>query len=332
MSQTLEPIYSGGLPLQRWTAPSEQLDILTLTRLPAALSAATVLQSPALATAKPFLCGSVAGCFATCCIQPMDMVKMRVQLNPTLSPVSVAKSIFQKEGASAMYTGLSAALTRQIVYTGSRMGLYDTLCERAKERSGEQTLPLLTTSACALAAGGLAAVIGNPADVSLIRMQADSLLPPAARRGYTSIVTALASIVRHEGLGGLLSGAGPTATRAMSLNLGMFVGNSEAEKHLRRAGLEGDRLVFGSSAIAGFLASACSLPFDYVKTMMQKQVPDARGALPHSSSLACALHTLREGGLTRFYSGFSSYYFRIAPHAMLTLIAANKIKQVWKAL
>ena len=32
--------------------------------------------------------------------------------------------------------------------------------------------------------------------------------------------------------------------------------------------------VFGASAIAGFFASFFSLPFDYVKTQMQKQKPD----------------------------------------------------------
>ena len=35
-----------------------------------------------------------------------------------------------------------------------------------------------------------------------------------------------------------------------------------------------DFQVFTSSAIAGFLASAFSLPFDFVKTQMQKQKPD----------------------------------------------------------
>ena len=37
-----------------------------------------------------------------------------------------------------------------------------------------------------------------------------------------------------------------------------------------------DFQVFASSAIAGFLASAFSLPFDFVKTQMQKQKPDPK--------------------------------------------------------
>ena len=70
-------------------------------------------------------------------------------------------------------------------------------------------------------------------------MQADTLLPKAEQRGYTNVFSALTSIVRGEGLHGLLKGAGPTATRAMGLNLGMLGGNSEAKKHLTAAGLSG---------------------------------------------------------------------------------------------
>ena len=40
---------------------------------------------------------------------------------------------------------------------------------------------------CGLSAGGLAAVVGNPADLALIRMQADGMLPAAERRGYTNV-------------------------------------------------------------------------------------------------------------------------------------------------
>lgn len=41
------------------------------------------------------------------------------------------------------------------------------------------------------AAGGLAAIIGTPADLALIRMQADSVLPEAERRGYKHVGTGL---------------------------------------------------------------------------------------------------------------------------------------------
>lgn len=56
----------------------------------------------------------------------------------------------------------------------------------------------------------------------------------------------------------------------------------------------GNVVVLGGATIAGFFASACSLPFDYVKTQMQKMKPDANGVLPYSSSVDCAVKVGRK--------------------------------------
>ena len=42
-------------------------------------------------------------------------------------------------------------------------------------------------------------------------------------------------------------------------------------------------VVIGGATIAGFFAAACSLPFDFVKTQMQKMKPDpVTGAVPYT--------------------------------------------------
>ena len=47
--------------------------------------------------------------------------------------------------------------------------------------------------------------------------------------------------------------------------------------------------VIGGSFIAGFFASACSLPFDFVKTRLQKQTPNADGSLQYKGPIDCAM-------------------------------------------
>ena len=102
----------------------------------------------------------------------------------------------------------------------------------------------------------------------------------------------------------------------------------------------GNSVVLGGAIIAGFFAAACrraplrlrrrgglravfgsapphanpapprpllvrSLPFDYVKTQMQKMKPDpVTGQMPYSSSMDCAMKTLKSHGPLRFYAGF----------------------------
>ena len=73
----------------------------------------------------------------------------------------------------------------------------------------------------------------------------------------------------------------------------------------------------GASAVSGFFASACSLPFDYVKTQIQKMQPDATGKYPYTGSWDCTMKTLKSGGPFKFYTGFPVYCVRIAPHVMV---------------
>ena len=49
-----------------------------------------------------------------------------------------------------------------------------------------------------MAAGAMGSFIGNPADLALVRMQADGSLPVDKRRHYTGVGNALARIVSEE--------------------------------------------------------------------------------------------------------------------------------------
>jgi len=283
---------------------------------------------------KPFTTGALAGCGATCCIQPIDMVKVRIQLlagtADAAGPFTIASNMLKNEGVAAFYKGLDAGLTRQVVYTGARLGLFDKFT--AAMKTPGKPLSFGENAICALGAGGLAALIGNPADLALIRMQADSMLPAAERQGYNNIVASMGKIVSTNGVGGLMAGCVPTATRAMALNFGMLAFNASAKTWLKDAGVTGQAQVFGASAIAGFFASFFSLPFDFVKTMLQKQKPDpVTGELPYKGALDCAGKIMKEGGPLRFYAGFPTFYVRIAPHAMITLILQDAIKKGWAA-
>merc|ERR1712003_582527 len=260
-----------------------------------------------------------------------DMVKVRIQLLAgtagAAGPVTIASNMMKNEGLAAFYKGLDAGLTRQVVYTGARLGLFDKFTAMVKTPG--KSLTFLENADCALSAGGLAALLGNPADLALIRMQADSMKPAAERAGYTGVITTIGMIVKSDGVGGLMAGAGPTATRAMALNFGMLAFNASAKDALGSAGVTGATQVFGASAIAGFFASFFSLPFDFVKSQMQSQKPCPTGELPYKSSIDCAMKIMAEGGPLRFYAGFPTFYVRIAPHAMITLIAQDFIKKSW---
>ncbi|KAI9826643.1 MAG: putative mitochondrial 2-oxoglutarate/malate carrier protein [Thelocarpon impressellum] len=291
------------------------------------------LHHPVVRAALPFVNGGLAGMTATAAIQPIDMVKVRLQLagegartGPRPSALSVTREIIAAGRFRDLYAGLSAGLLRQAVYTTARIGFFDTfmgtLTRRAKERGA--SIGFKDRAAAGLAAGGLAAMIGNPADLALIRMQSDGLKPAAQRSRYTSVVDALSRIARAEGVVALWAGALPTVARAMALNFGQLAFFSEAKQQLKaRTRLSPHAQTLTASAAAGFFASFFSLPFDFVKTRLQRQQAGPDGKVPYRSMVHCFRTVAKEEGLLRFYRGFTTYYVRIAPHAMVTLIVAD---------
>ena len=96
------------------------------------------------------------------------------------------------------------------------------LTNKAIEANDGKPLPLYQKALCGLTAGAIGATVGSPADLALIRMQADATLPLAQRRNYTNAFQALYRIGADEGILSLWKGAGPTVVRAMALNMGML--------------------------------------------------------------------------------------------------------------
>ena len=294
----------------------------------AAATSSTVLHHPYARAALPFLNGGLAGMTATAVIQPVDMIKVRLQLageglaskagaaRPTA--LSVTREILASGRALDLYTGLSAGLLRQAVYTTARLGFFDTFMNMAKTRAeGLERKPGFAERAAAgLSAGGLAAMVGNPADLALIRMQSDGLKPAAERAHYRSVIDALTRIAKAEGVTALWAGCLPTVARAMALNFGQLAFFSEAKSQLKaRTSISPHAQTLTASAVAGFFASFFSLPFDFVKTRLQKQTRRPDGTLPYRGMLHCAGKVAKEEGWLRFYRGFTTYYVRIAPHA-----------------
>jgi solute carrier family 25 oxoglutarate transporter 11 len=289
--------------------------------------------------ARTFAIGGFSGCTSTCIIQPVDMVKVQIQARSeslgkgsNVSPFTVIREMFSNgKGMRQFYKGLDSALMRQITYTTTRMGIYKTLFNRHEKNHG--SVPMAWKLLFSLSAGFFGSLTGNPADLILVRLQLDSTLPVEKRRGYTGFFDAFSKIVRNEGVRELWRGASPTVVRAMVLNFGMLGPFDEIKERLNRYyGVKDTikvRLI--ASACAGFLCSFFSLPFDNAKTKMQRMVARPDGTMPYRNIFHCLSTSVANEGFTRLWVGFPTFYCRIAPHAMMTLLIQDYIYSYLKS-
>ena len=137
-----------------------------------------------------------AGCVASSCCHPLDVIRIQMQTGTGYkNPVDAAVHIFQRTGGIRnFYEGLSAAYLRQFTYTAFRMGTFSYLLDVVKGQS-EGEVSLTTKLLVGAIAGITGSIIGNPAELSLVRMGNDSKLPMDQRRNYKSSIHACIEVV-----------------------------------------------------------------------------------------------------------------------------------------
>lgn len=278
-----------------------------------------------------FVIGGLSGMAATCFVQPLDLVKNRMQLSGEGGSARLYKNSFdaittilKTEGVTGIYTGLSAGLLRQATYTTSRMGIYQSLFDHFSQNNAQ--LSFFSKAAIGIFSGGVAAYIGTPAEVALIRMTADGKLPPAEKRGYKNVFDALVRIVREEGTATLWKGATPTVVRAMVVNGAQLASYSQS-KEILVANLnmkEGIPLHFVASMISGLITTIASMPVDIVKTRVQK----SSGS---TNALKIFYGVIQKEGLFSLWKGFTPYYARLGPHTVLTFIFLEQLNVLYKS-
>jgi len=80
--------------------------------------------------------------------------------------------------------------------------------------------------------------------------------------------------------------------RAMAMNMSMLAPYDEAKERLNKyygATQDSKKTRIIASFIAGALCSCASLPFDNIKTKVQKMKPGADGKVPYTGFFDCAL-------------------------------------------
>ncbi|KAK1410551.1 hypothetical protein QVD17_37088 [Tagetes erecta] len=292
---------------------------------------------------KGFVEGGIASIVAGCSTHPLDLIKVRMQLQgescipvtgpgPTrVGPVTVGMRIIQQDGPAALFSGVSATVLRQTLYSTTRMGLYDMM--KTKWTDPETgNMPLWKKIGAGLIAGGIGAAVGNPADVAMVRMQADGRLPASQRRNYKSVVDAISQMTKNEGIGSLWRGSSLTVNRAMLVTASQLASYDQIKEAILDKGVMKDGLGthVTASFAAGFVASVVTNPIDVIKTRVMNMKVEAGKAPPYAGAVDCALQTVKSEGVMALYKGFIPTISRQGPFTIVLFVTLEQVRKLLK--
>lgn len=195
--------------------------------------------------------------------QPIDLIKVRLQLQGELKPGQSAKykglfrgiwTVLTEEGVGALYRGVSASLAREATYSTIRMGLYEPIKNVLKSPDDVKE-PLFKKILAGGIAGMTGAAISNPTDLLKVRLQ-------AVNGPSINLLKMACDIVKREGIKGLYRGVGPTTQRAMLLTASQLPSYDASKMYLISSGVyqEGVEVHLAASMFAGVVCATVSAP------------------------------------------------------------------------
>jgi len=287
--------------------------------------------------------GGAASCLAEVVTMPVDVVKTRLQMDGAgatrayRGSLDCAAQLVRSEGPGALFKGLPPALLRQSTYGSMRYGLYAPIRDMlGADPRRLHLMPLWKKVAAGAGAGAVASALASPTDLVKVRLQTDGMLrgpggKPLPRR-YHGMLHCLATTVREEGVLGLWTGAGPTASRATALAAAELSSYDEAKARLRAlpvGSLQRDGIALHASTalISGFVSTVASSPFDVVKSRVMGQPVDASGRGTLYSGMAdCFIKLASSEGPLALYKGFWPNFGRVVPRVTIVFVVMEQLK------
>jgi len=225
---------------------------------------------------------------------------------------------------TAIYQGLTASLLRQLTYSMVRIGAYEAIKGQLTNGKRPTTTQLVLAGAIA---GGLGGVAGNPADIVLVRMTTDSVLPPEKQRGYKNALDGVIRIVRDEGASALMRGIVPNTVRAILMTSSQMATYDVVKHYLLSTPNSKIRLKEGlalhvvASSIAGLVATTICSPADVIKSRIM--------AKKNGSIMSIVRNGLVNEGPMFLFKGWTPAFIRLAPNTILLFVFLEQLKGLY---
>ncbi|TDL23103.1 mitochondrial carrier [Rickenella mellea] len=285
--------------------------------------------------------GGIAGAMEALCCQPLDTIKVRMQLSksgmtPGTKPrgfIATGAQIVQRETPLALYKGLGAVLSGIVPKMAIRFGSFEKYKGwLANNETGKTNVGMIFIAG--LGAGVTEAVaVVTPMEVVKIRLQAQShsLADPLEIPRYRNAGHAVYTIVREEGISALYRGVSLTALRQATNQGANFTCYQELKKfaHKKQPDLvdlpSWQHMIIG--LISGAMGPFSNAPIDTIKTRLQKATAEP-GTSAFQRIRAIASEMWRREGFNSFYKGITPRVLRVAPGQAVVFAVYERVRKV----
>ena len=280
---------------------------------------------------------ATAGCIASSFCHPLDVIRIQMQTTGKITyktPLDAAIQIGKKD-ITSLWSGLSAAYLRQFTYSGFRLAVFSYLLEIAKHQNDNKQVSLSTKLMVGATAGIAGSIIGNPAELALVRMADDSKLPIANRRNYKSSLHACVRVVQEEGTFGLWRGVVNSSLRAAVVNsfqLGIY-GPAKSKLVELQPNIfittSSISTMFVGANISAFFAISASMPLDVVKSRLMSQAATTGVQLEYAGMVDCFQKIFQTEGIVAFYRGFLPAFVKLAPYTVISFTSLELLTKTF---
>lgn len=283
---------------------------------------------------ESIICGGIAGLISRFVVAPLDVVKIRFQLDistqrPGSAMIRTLYKIAKNEGLTALWKGNIPAEAMYICYGAIQFTTYKQFNKLLDQLEVPKSANSFTSGA---AAGVVSTMFTYPMDLLRTRFAAQK-----DSKNYKSISHALSKIYTQEGLNGFFRGLTPTLMSIVPY-MGIFFASYENFKSLI---INQEYLKkIAPEASAGFIAGAFSkmivFPLDVVRKRFQVQGPGRASfsQLPvySTSVLKCISQIVKFEGIRGLYKGFVISLLKNAPFTAVTMYTFERSLKILRYL
>ncbi|CAH4028854.1 unnamed protein product [Pieris brassicae] len=302
--------------------------------------------------AQSAIAGGIASSVTRAIAQPLDVLKIRFQLQ--LEPIQngskyssllqAISSIAREEGVSTLWSGHIPAQFLSISFGVVQFSTYERLTQTFQRNEPQfyiNNKNYLNFCNGAVAAT-FATILSYPFDTIRTRLVAEQKI----NKVYKGFSDSLLTMIRHEGASSLFKGIVPTIAQiAPYAGIQFYMYKLLTESIFNRLSLFQRKKAIGSviettiignviaGSIAGLVSKTCVYPFDVIKKRLQiqgfQQHRKAFGRQMYcSGSLQCIMLTINEEGVLALYKGYGPSLVKAIVVTALHFTVYDEIKHV----